>query len=372
MAMSLLPGILNAATISLLPASQNSSVDSIITVNVNVSSIDQSMNAISGVIVFPNNMLSLSSVSKTGSIVDFWAVEPNFSNDSGVINFEGVLLPPGFSGKTGKILSLNFKAKKVGNANVDFNSSSILAADGLGTNILTAKNGATIIVGKKLITETKNAGETAQKLKDNIQSLPEKPVITEYPTKINSGEPIVIKGQIKYPNSKIRILLKDENNNIESFLTKSDENGNFSSIISLKLVGGIYWIWAQYLYDKDTKFFESDKIVIYVESLFAQIEFWMILFITVTICLLMFLLVYEWYVKRKIDKEIYEAERAVHKAFKILRKSVKEQIKFFEKKRKTSKDEDEEVVVQQLKKDLKDAEKYIESEIEDIEDIVDR
>lgn len=63
--------------------------------------------------------------------------EPSFSNSNGTVNFEGIVLNPGFTGEAGKILTINFKAKAVGEAALTFFSASVLANDGEGTNILT-------------------------------------------------------------------------------------------------------------------------------------------------------------------------------------------------------------------------------------------
>jgi hypothetical protein len=49
---------------------------------------------------------------------------------------EGVVLTPGYKGNSGKLLTINFRGKETGLAEVKINSSSVLANDGVGTNIL--------------------------------------------------------------------------------------------------------------------------------------------------------------------------------------------------------------------------------------------
>lgn len=105
-------------------------------VSVNLSSPDQAVNAVAAVVNFPQDKLEVISLSKTNSIFSFWIQEPNFSNESGTINFEGVIFNPGFIGNTGRIITLNFKVKKEGIAKLSFSSASVLANDGEGTNIL--------------------------------------------------------------------------------------------------------------------------------------------------------------------------------------------------------------------------------------------
>jgi hypothetical protein len=131
-----------AATLLLSPQVGNYTKGSSITVNVIVSTPDKTMNAASGVINFPTDVLSVSSISKTGSVVGFWAQEPAYSNAAGTINFEGVVLPPWYTGSSGKILTITFKAKEAGTANISFGSGSVLAADGIGTDIMLGTGGA--------------------------------------------------------------------------------------------------------------------------------------------------------------------------------------------------------------------------------------
>jgi hypothetical protein len=134
--------ITSAATLSFSPQFGTYKVGSIITANVMVSSADKTMNAASGRITFPVDLLSVSSLSKTGSIIDFWAQEPSFSNTDGTINFEGAVLPPWFNGSSGKLLTINFKVKAPGTASVTFSTGSVLAADGSGTDITSSLGNA--------------------------------------------------------------------------------------------------------------------------------------------------------------------------------------------------------------------------------------
>ncbi|MFC1612690.1 cohesin domain-containing protein [Patescibacteria group bacterium] len=99
------------------------------------SSADQSMNASEGIVSFSADKLTLTSISKGGSIFNLWVQEPSFSNSAGTANYAGVVFNPGFIGSGGKLLTLNFKAKAEGNATLSFTSASVLANNGYGTNI---------------------------------------------------------------------------------------------------------------------------------------------------------------------------------------------------------------------------------------------
>lgn len=125
------------ASLYFSPSSKTYKVGSNFTVSVFVSSKDQAMNAAQGKISFPTDKLKVVSVSKGGTIIDLWTQEPSFSNSAGTVNFEGIVLNPGFKGSSGKMISITFNAKAVGDAVVSFASGSILANDGQGTGILT-------------------------------------------------------------------------------------------------------------------------------------------------------------------------------------------------------------------------------------------
>ena len=146
-------------------------------VGVSVGSVDQAINAVSGVISFPWDKLEMVSLSKTGSIFSLWVQEPSFSNSVGTVSFEGIVLNPGFTGASGKILSMTFRAKIAGTANISFSSGSVLAHDGTGTNILTGSRVAVVNIGAASspapsISPKEPMTATETILKDNV------PVIT--------------------------------------------------------------------------------------------------------------------------------------------------------------------------------------------------
>jgi len=131
-----LPTSASAATLNFSPPSGSYNVGNTFSVNVNVDSSDQAMNAASGVVSFPWDKLEVISISKTGSIFSLWPAEPSFSNSAGTVSFEGIVLNPGYTGSSGKILTITFRARNAGVANLSFSSGSVLANDGTGTNIL--------------------------------------------------------------------------------------------------------------------------------------------------------------------------------------------------------------------------------------------
>ncbi|MFH0814723.1 MAG: cohesin domain-containing protein [Candidatus Falkowbacteria bacterium] len=143
-----------SASLFLSPASGTFKVGQTFSIGVYVSSADQAMNAVSGTITFPKDKLEVASVSKSGSVLTLWVQDPQFSNSGGTISFEGIAFNPGFQGKSGKILSVTFKAKATGSAAVKFSSGSVLANDGQGTELISGLGSATFTVEAAAKVET--------------------------------------------------------------------------------------------------------------------------------------------------------------------------------------------------------------------------
>lgn len=140
------PFTAHAATISVVPASGSYAVGDAITARIAVST-DVSVNAVSASLSFSNDTLSLLSISKSGSFLSFWAQEPSYSNANGTASLEGVSLGTGYTGTNGTVVTLTFRAKAAGDASVSFDSASVLANDGQGTDVTNARNGAAFTIG---------------------------------------------------------------------------------------------------------------------------------------------------------------------------------------------------------------------------------
>lgn len=160
-----LSAIASDGSIFFSPASLSVQVNDVIGTTVFMSSPSESVNAVSGVISYNPNQIEILSLSSVGSEIDFWLQEPIFNNVTGQIRFEGIVLNPGYIGSTGKLFSINGVAKNVGSAVLSFDSASVLANDGKGTNILRG-------VGKCVI----NIGESKPSTPAPIPTVPTKPV----------------------------------------------------------------------------------------------------------------------------------------------------------------------------------------------------
>jgi hypothetical protein len=95
---------------------------------------------------FPADLISVDSISTTGSIFNIWVSQPTFSNTAGTINFNGGVPTPGYNGAAGLVAKINFRAIKEGTPAISFGTSAVRANDGRGTDVLTATRPATILV----------------------------------------------------------------------------------------------------------------------------------------------------------------------------------------------------------------------------------
>jgi len=139
-------GKILATDISLGPDTTKVSVSDTFGVTVYVNTSGTVINSAEGIVSFPNDLLSVESVSMSGSIFSIWVEQPSFSNGAGIVSFNGGSPNPGFNGNRGALIRIIFRAKKIGTANISFNSASVYANDGLGTDVTSARQGSSITI----------------------------------------------------------------------------------------------------------------------------------------------------------------------------------------------------------------------------------
>ncbi len=134
-----------AATMSLSPSTGVYSAGATFTVRVLVNTAGKPVNAAEGTLKFNPQELSVVSVDRSGSIFNLWVAEPTFSNSAGTISFSGGL-PSGYTGAAGNIFNVTFRTKGAGSPRVSMTGGSVLANDGMGTNVLTGMSGGSYTV----------------------------------------------------------------------------------------------------------------------------------------------------------------------------------------------------------------------------------
>jgi hypothetical protein len=127
-----------AADLSLSPSTGSYSVGQTFTATVRAVPNGDNINAVELTLSFDTNVLSVVSVSKTGSAFSLWTTEPTFSNTAGTIEFGGGSPTPFTS--TSNLLTITFRTVAEGDGSVTFTEASVLAADGRGTDVYSGSN----------------------------------------------------------------------------------------------------------------------------------------------------------------------------------------------------------------------------------------
>ncbi len=135
---------LYAAEVVISPTAGSYTKGQSFTTTIQVNPQGKSVNAVEAKLSFDTTKLTVVSISKSGSVFSLWTTEPTFSNTAGTIDFGGGSPTP-FSGRS-NLMTVTFKALNEGSANVGVTTASVLAADGLGTNVYTGPGNATYTI----------------------------------------------------------------------------------------------------------------------------------------------------------------------------------------------------------------------------------
>ena len=195
----------NAATLFFSPSSGNYSVGDTIKASILVDTKNVPINTVEINVTFPSDLLSIVSVSKTNSILNFWVQEPIFSNMNGTISLSGGLPTPGFTGGYGDISDIYFKVKKTGVASLAFSSGSVRANDGLGTNVLQGGTKASFVLGPKKEVQPTTVQTAAT---------------TSYPLPSSFSVKEIARADLTYPQAKFSLSTK----NIDHYSFQVDQN----------------------------------------------------------------------------------------------------------------------------------------------------
>lgn len=206
----------------------------------------------------------------------------------------------------------------------------------------------------------------------------EPPEITEYPKELRPRDILEIKGKT-YPDATVTLWVQKENETPQSQQTRSGRDGAFEVVYDERLEEGIYKIWADVRNELGAISEPSRQLTVIVRpppllkiGSFAINVLAVVVPLLGLLLLLLLLLLHAWRkfvaLRKRLRKEVREAEVSLHRAFDSLRADIVKQIKLLEKV-KTAREltQEEEKVIKQLKRDLAKAEALVEKEIEDIE-----
>lgn len=365
-----IPSTTFAASLFISPPNGTYSVGDQVRMKVSVSSSELPLNAISGTLSLPSSLFAIQSISKTDSILNFWVAEPTFSANSGTVQFEGVSLS-GFQGNSGAVVTVVLRALKVGSGTISFQSGQVLANDGQGTDITSGLTGASFQI------QAAKAKPTPVPPQEEIQ--PEIPTVPSRLAPIISlgekGETPTIIGTSVYKNADVLLTFVPVAGTKLYITGVTGDDGNFVFAVPLALRNGPYAVSAVVVLKDGSHSDSSNTLTIEVGGAFVPYVNWenatyLSLFISIVLLtFFLYVLSLKHFTRRTalpgaLKKEVKQAEDALHKSFKVLDQDLTEHAKIAAASGKVASEEREHIAG--LRKDLRDAEDYIDKEIKDI------
>lgn len=289
----------------------------IVTVSIRVKDKNEPINAVSGVVSFPENLLKVVSISKEKSLITLWTQEPKI--ERGRIPFEGVVLNPGFQGDNGLVFQVTFKAKNTGQVNLSFAEGSVLANDGLGTNVLSFLSGTNFRITGASIKPGLSLPQNSIVQIPTKNKIVKLPVITNFSmaTTVKTTFFLFGKGE---PNALTKIVFRDISTKslgekfvasvdtkklkLDEVIIKNNDKGVFSYIGPKNLLAGVYSA-TPFLVDTDkniekpgpgVQLLVSDSKI--VKTLVVVINVLGLLIPIVTLCVIIYFI--PWYSFRKM------------------------------------------------------------------------
>ena len=265
------------ATLLFTPEKDLYAVDDRFSVDVVIDTGKDAINAAEAEITFDQKTLEVEGISVEGSILTSWSTTPVFSNQSAGIRFTG-WAGKSFTGTSGHLLTIHFRARSSGLAVVQFLSGSALATDGRGSNVVTSmRNGVYTIQPKSVSSDplllaapALNAAETG----DPQGSVPQvlgttseipAPEFTEYAGVLHRGESLHLKG-ITVPQAKVTIRINGQEGDVEESAVESFEDGSFTFVSAPFNETGIYRAFAEVRTKEGEHSEPTERIVITVKE----------------------------------------------------------------------------------------------------------
>jgi len=123
--------LIQATEINIIPLQWEAGINQNLEINISLTVGEESINAISGEIIFPEELLEFKDIKDGNSIINFWIEKPHLKERNKIV-FAG-MIPGGFSNNNGLLFSLIFKTKKEGNGVIELRNVESFLNDGIGT-----------------------------------------------------------------------------------------------------------------------------------------------------------------------------------------------------------------------------------------------
>ncbi len=374
----LAPASAHAASLVVSPAQGSYAVGENIRVRVLVSS-DVSVNAVSAALSFSSNTLSAESVSKSGSFLSFWTTDPTFSNGSASLTLEGVSPGTGYSGSGGIVAIYTFKATHAGTGTISFQSGSVLANDGQGTNVLNDLHGASFTI-TPAPTSPPVEKKTEIPLAPSVTTptatttvTSDTPIITLGSSVISGTETQVVYGLSKYANASATLFIGSTDSTALHVSMPTADDGSFTIPLPNVLKPGVYSVHATVQRSPGDETLPSDTLSVRIPYSLASYAWSLIPYVSIIALIILLvgaLFFIFWYgslklikKQQKLGTETHQAQEALHKSFDVLRQDIADHLKEIRRVQSVDPGEEKDVLIN-LKKDLDDAEGYIQKGME--------
>lgn len=372
-----LPGVGYAATLYLSPAAGTYEVGERILVQALVSG-DVSLNAASALITVPPDLLAIESVSKSGSILNFWVTDPSVSRAAGTAQFEGVSLS-GFQGSRGLLVTLTLKALAPGSAAVSFSTGQVLANDGQGTDITGSKSGAAFTIVPASVKAPPKPAPAPAKVEPVEELAPEVlvPIVVTPRTTpdillgVRDGKSAIL-GTTGSPHTGVLVHFESDAGTLVYVMTETDGLGSFAVHVPASLRSGTYTVTAFSKLTDGSYSDASNVITVGVGTILYGDFTWQSAAYLAAGLALLFALIIAYLLTRRhfggditpiqVRKRVRDAERIVQKTFSILRQDIASHAR---SRKRAGKPEDD---VLDIEQDLDDSETAIEEKLKGISD----
>ena len=207
----------------------------------------------------------------------------------------------------------------------------------------------------------------------------ETPRFTEIPDIVHSGSIFALRGET-FPDATVVISLQRRGEEAERHTVQAGSTGMFTFIAPRRLDDGIYSVQVKATDERGAESQFSDPVTVAVQQPgIVRIGSLAVNALSVVVSLVaisvLFIFTVTWshhkwsVFRRRLNKEIQEAEEEVHSAFETIRRKAAEQIDLLRKAEKMRKLTDEEKAIKSyLESDLDRLESGVEKEVHDIEE----
>ena len=281
----------DGATLYVSPATGSYTVGQLFPVRIMVATGGTSIHAAEATLQFDPASLAVESISAEGSIIGSWISGPTFSNATGTISFIGWTSVP-FSGETGLLLTVQFKALRNAGVSARFAAGVVLATNG-SSNIISAMQNAVFTIAPLPLAPTSSEAITIPLAPnttfDYSTSTPGsmrstsavEPAFVENNQTIKLGNPIILRGAAS-PDAVLKVSIQEGEGSVMHVIISAAGDGSFTFVSDNIANPGVYRVWVAEMLGT-TEGIPSAPILITVKDTAFMTEFALASSIAITV-----------------------------------------------------------------------------------------